>query len=312
VRNKQVATVQTIGGSGALKVALDFLKRFFPSSCVYISDPSWENHRALAESAGFKVETYPYYDPATNGLRSAALLDFFRSLPQESIVLLHACCHNPTGVDIDSEMWKEIVDICASRRLIPLVDCAYQGFGEGLEADATAVRLLTEKGVPFLVASSFSKSFAIYRERNGALSVVTGSAQEASHAMTQLRKVVRSIYSSPPSYGAQLIAMVLNTPELRAQWEQELEAMRVRIHEMRQAFSNRLATSVKGRDFSFILKQKGMFSYSGLSEQTILALRDRFHIYALTSGRICVAAINHSNLDYICDSIATVLAEQKA
>jgi aromatic-amino-acid transaminase len=309
VRSKQVATVQTVGGSGALKVALDFLKRFFPSSSVYISDPSWENHAALAEAAGFRVESYPYYDPSTHGIRRAAMLEHFRSLPQRSIVLLHACCHNPTGVDLDTDTWKEVVDICASRDLIPLVDCAYQGFGDGLDADATAIRLLTERGLSFLVASSFSKSFAIYRERNGALSIVTGSAQEASHVMTQLRRVVRAIHSSPPSYGAQLISTVLNTPDLRVRWEQELEGMRLRIHEMRQAFSSKLASSVKERDFSFILRQKGMFSYSGLSERAIIALREKFHIYALTSGRICVAAMNHSNVDYICDSIATVLAE---
>jgi aromatic-amino-acid transaminase len=312
LKDKRVATVQTAGGSGGLKIGFDFLNRFFPDSTVYISDPSWENHRQIVEGAGFTAEQYPYYDPTTNGLKSAELLETLSSLAPRSIVLLHACCHNPTGVDLDAKTWREVVSICTKRELIPFIDFAYQGFGEGLNEDAFAVRLLAEEGVTFVVANSFSKSFALYRERVGTVSIVTGSAKEATSVMTQLRRGLRAVHSSPPSFGASVVSLGLTDPELRPLWENEVTEMRSRIQEMREAFSAKLASSVKNRDFSFILKQRGMFSYSGLTEQNIQALRELFHIYALNSGRICVAAMNHSNLDYICDSIAKVLANQKA
>lgn len=311
LKNKQVATVQTVGGSGGLKIGFDFLKRFFPNSTVYLSDPSWENHRQIVEGAGFSAEEYPYYDPSTNGLKAAQMLETLSSLTPRSIVLLHACCHNPTGVDLDASTWREVAAICAKRDLIPFVDFAYQGFGDGLDEDAFAVRLLAEKGLAFLVTNSFSKSFGLYRERVGTVSVVTGSAKEGSSVLTQLRRCLRSVHSSPPSFGASLVSLGLTDPELRPLWENELAEMRNRIHEMRKAFSAKLATTVTSRDFSFILKQKGMFSYSGLSEENIQSLREQFHIYALSSGRICVAAMNHANLDYICDSIAKVLSAQK-
>jgi aromatic-amino-acid transaminase len=312
LKDKRVATVQTVGGSGGLKLGFDLLKRFFPNSTVYLSDPSWENHRQIIEGAGFVAEQYPYYDPATNGLKSAEMLETLASLPARSIVLLHACCHNPTGVDLDANTWREVATICAERDLIPFVDFAYQGFGDGLEEDAFAIRLLAERGLTFVVANSFSKSFALYRERVGAVSVVTGSAKEAASVLSQLRRCLRCVHSSPPSFGASVVALGLTSPELRPLWERELTEMRTRIHEMRTAFSDTLARTVKGHDFSFILKQKGMFSYSGLSEKQIQALREHFHIYALSSGRICVAAMNHSNLEYICDSIAKVLSTHNA
>jgi aromatic-amino-acid transaminase len=311
LKNKQVATVQSVGGSGGLKIGFDFLKRFFPNSTAYISDPSWENHRQIIEGAGFPVQVYPYYDSTTNGLKATEMLETLDSLPARSIVLLHACCHNPTGVDLDQNTWREVASICAKRNLIPFIDFAYQGFGDGLEQDAFAVRLFAEQGLTFVVANSFSKSFALYRERAGTVSVITGSPQEATSVMTQLRRCLRALHSSPPAFGGHIVSLGLTDAELRPAWEEELAEMRNRIHEMRQAFSAKLAATVPDRDFSFILKQKGMFSYSGLSAENIQALSERFHIYALSSGRICVAAMNHSNVDYICESIGKVLAEQK-
>lgn len=304
---KRVATIQAVGGSGALKLAIDCIHRFFPESTMYVSDPSWENHRVIFEAAGVKVETYPYYDPATHGLRSADMLDALRRLRPRSAVLLHACCHNPTGVDIDADTWAQVAAICEERGLIPLVDCAYQGFGAGLEEDAAPVRAMAERGLTFFVASSYAKSFAMYRERVGALSVVTGSAKEAANITSQIKRGVRMIYSSPPSYGAQVISIALNTPELRTLWECELTEMRVRIREMREVFARKLAAAIPNRDFSFILNQHGMFSYSGLSADVVRELRERYHIYALDSGRICVAALNHNNVDCVCDAIAQCL-----
>jgi aromatic-amino-acid transaminase len=277
---------------------------------MYISDPSWENHRNIFEGAGLKVETYPYYDPKTSGLRSADMLTALRGLKPHSAVLLHACCHNPTGVDIDMATWKEAADICAEKSLVPFIDFAYQGFANGIQEDAAPVRLFAEKGLNFLVSNSFAKSFSMYRERVGGLSVVTSSQKEATTVMTQLKRIVRTIYSSPPSYGAQLVSLVLNTPQLRTMWEAELTEMRERIHEMRHLFVDRLKETVPSRDFSFITKQQGMFSYSGLSVENMKALREQYHVYGLDSGRICVAALNRKNVDYVCESIANVLSKR--
>lgn len=307
LKEKRVATIQSVGGSGALKLAIEFILRFLPETTVYLSDPSWENHRVIFEAAGAKVETYPYYDPKTGGLRAADMLSTLRKLKPKSTVLLHACCHNPTGVDLDADTWKEVADICAERNLIPLIDFAYQGFAEGLQADSAPIRLFADKGLTFFVCNSYSKSFAMYRERCGALSVVTGSAKEATNVLSQLKRIVRMIYSSPPSYGAHLISIALTAPDLRALWERELEAMRVRILEMRELFASKLSEAVPGHDFSFMLKQRGMFSYSGLSVEVVRELRERFHIYALDSGRICVAALNQKNIDFVCGAIATTL-----
>lgn len=304
---KRVATIQTVGGSGALKLAIEFIRRLMPESTVYLSDPSWENHRVIFEAAGAKVETYPYYDPKTGGLRAADMLETLRRLKPKSTVLLHSCCHNPTGVDLDLDTWKEVADICAERDLIPLIDFAYQGFAEGLQPDSAPIRMFADKGLTFFVSNSYSKSFAIYRERCGALSVVTGSQKEATNVISQLKRMVRMIYSSPPSYGAQLVSLVLTSPELRSMWEKELDAMRTRILEMRELFASKLADAVPNRDFSFMLKQRGMFSYSGLSVDVVRELRERYHIYALDSGRICIAAMNRKNIDYICDAIASIV-----
>jgi aromatic-amino-acid transaminase len=307
ITQKRAVTVQSVGGSGALKLGAELIHRFLPDATMYISDPSWENHRVVFEAAGIKVETYPYYDPSTSGLRKTDMLETLRKIPTRSAVLLHACCHNPTGVDLDVETWREVVDICAERELLPFIDFAYQGFAEGIKEDAAPIRMFVDKGLTFILSNSYAKSFSLYRERCGALSVVTGSPQEATAVLSQLKRVVRSIYSSPPSYGAQLVSIVLNSPELRTLWERELGEMRERIHSMRHLFCSKLAAAVPDRDFSFILKQRGMFSYSGLSAEAVRSLRDRYHIYAIESGRICLAAINEGNVDYICEAISGVL-----
>lgn len=307
LRDRRVATVQSIGGSGALKLGVELLRKLLPSSTIFISDPSWENHRVLFEAAGARVETYPYYDPKTNGLRSSDMLAGLRALAPRSIVLLHTSCHNPTGVDLTPADWKEVIAVCKERELMPFLDFAYQGFAEGVWEDALPIRLFADAGLNFLVANSYSKSFSLYRERVGALSVVTGSEKETSSVTSNLKRIVRSIYSSPPSYGAQIVSLVLSDAALRKQWEEELAAMRTRILEMRGLFTQGLAARIKDRDFSFITKQRGMFSYSGLQLDVIKALRERYHIYALDSGRICLAAMNRSNIDYICDAIAAEL-----
>ena len=308
VSAQRVATVQALGGTGALKVGADLLKRFVPDAGVWISDPSWENHRALFESAGFPVETYPYYDPHTHGVRFDAMLEALRGLPARSIVVLHACCHNPTGVDLTDAQWAKVVDACVSGSLVPFLDIAYQGFGDGIDADAAAVRRFAAAGIDFLVSSSFSKSFSLYGERVGALSVVAQDREEASRLLSQLKRLVRTNYSSPPTHGGSVVATVLTTPELRAQWEQELAGMRDRIRAMRTGLVDGLARHGVKRDFGFVTRQRGMFSYSGLTAQQVERLRDEYGIYAVSTGRICLAALNSRNLDYVADAIARVIA----
>jgi len=310
IKEKRAVTMQSIGGTGALRLGAEVIKQFFPGSSIYVSDPTWENHRLLFSGTGLNVQSYPYYDSKTNGLKTDAMLAALRELPENSAVLLHACCHNPTGVDMDMSVWEAVAEICLKHRLIPFIDSAYQGFAEGLQKDAGAIRLFADKGLTFIVTTSYAKSCSMYRERCGALTVVTGSSQEAANLLSQLKRIVRTIYSSPASFGAQVVAITLNTPELRALWEKELEGMRLRILDMRHKFSSTLREMIPDRDFSFIEKQRGMFSYSGLSKDVITTLRERFHIHALDSGRICVAAMNNKNIEYICSSIATILKEQ--
>jgi aromatic-amino-acid transaminase len=307
LKEKRVATIQSVGGSGALKLAIEFIKRFLGQDTIYISDPSWENHRVIFEAAGMRVETYPYYDPKTCGLRESDMLTALRGLKPQTPVLLHACCHNPTGVDLDEKVWREVVEICAERQLIPLIDFAYQGFADGLSQDAKAIQMFIDKGLTFFVANSFAKSLSMYRERVGAISVVTGSEKEAKAVTSQIKRIVRMIYSSPPSYGAQLTAIVMTHPELRPLWEREVTEMRERIHEMRHLLATKLKEAIPDRDFSFILKQRGMFSYSGLSADVMKDLRQKYHVYGLDSGRICVAAINHNNVEYVVQSVASLV-----
>ena len=307
VRDGRVVTVQALGGTGGLKLGADFLKRVAPDAQVWISDPSWENHRALFEGAGFRVATYPYYDAATHGLDFTAMLAALRVLPPGAIVVLHACCHNPTGVDLDAAQWEDVLTVVRERSLLPFLDIAYQGFAEGLAEDGAVVRRFAEAGGPVFVASSFSKSISLYGERVGAVSVVAETSDEAARVLSQLKRVVRSNYSNPPSHGAKIVAAVLTDPELRALWEKELGQMRVRIRELRKRLVDGLHQRVAGSDFSFVVRQRGMFSYSGLPKDVVVRLREEFSIYALESGRICVAALNAKNLEYVVESIAKAL-----
>jgi aromatic-amino-acid transaminase len=303
----RVVTVQALGGTGALKIGADFLKRVEPNAKVAISDPSWENHRALFESAGFEVVAYPYYDAATHGVNFPAMLDALNSYPAGTIVVLHACCHNPTGVDLSEAQWKQVVEVVKARGLVPFLDIAYQGFGDGIQEDAFAVRLFAEAELNAFVSSSFSKSFSLYGERVGALSVITTGKDEAARVLSQLKRVIRTNYSNPPTHGGSIVAGVLATPALRATWETELGEMRDRIRAMRTGLVERLKGAGVARDFGFVNAQRGMFSYSGLNAAQVDRLREEFGIYAVGTGRICVAALNMRNIDTVANAIAHVL-----
>ena len=307
IAEKRAITAQAIGGTGALKLGADFLKRFSPDSEVYISDPSWENHRALFESAGFVVNNYPYYDPATHGVNFKAMLASLQEMPKGAIVLLHACCHNPTGADLTSEQWAQVIEVVVGRGLIPFLDMAYQGFGDGIAEDGKVVGMFTAAGGPLFVSNSFSKSFSLYGERVGALSIVGASAEEAARVLSQLKRVIRTNYSNPPVHGGQVVATVLASPELRQLWEDELAGMRVRIREMRNLLVEKLKAKAPDHDFGFVREQCGMFSYSGLSKAQVGRLRDEFSVYAVDTGRICVAALNSKNIDLVVDAIVKVL-----
>jgi aromatic-amino-acid transaminase len=308
VQSGRIATIQTLGGSGGLKVGGDFLKRYFPNSNVWVSDPTWDNHRAMFEGAGFEVGTYPYYDALTGGLRFGEMLSAFEQLPEQSIVLLHACCHNPTGVDLSAAQWAELIPVIRKKRLIPYVDIAYQGFGDGIVEDTFAIRQLVEAGVGFFCASSFSKSFSLYGERCGALSVICPDARQAGLVLGQLKATIRRNYSSPPTHGGQIVARVLQTPALRDQWSGELDAMRARIKTMRQRLHAVLTERLPGRDFGYFLSQRGMFSYTGLSPEQADRLREEHAVYVLRSGRMCVAGLNSSNVEATAQAMAAVLA----
>ena len=307
IQQGRVITTQALGGTGALKIGADFLKRLLPDATVAISDPSWENHRALFEAAGFPVRNYRYYDAFSNGVNRGGLLEDLKNLPARSIVVLHACCHNPTGVDLTVDDWKAVLEILREREHVPFLDIAYQGFGDGIEEDAEAVRLFAQSDLTFFVSSSFSKSFSLYGERVGALSIVTGSQEEAGRVLSQVKRVIRTNYSNPPTHGASVVATVLNSPELRAMWEVELGEMRERIRAMRMSMVEQLAALGAKRDFSFVAEQRGMFSYSGLTTEQVERLRNEFAIYAVGTGRICVAALNQRNLPVVTQAIAAVL-----
>ncbi|WP_261547285.1 amino acid aminotransferase [Burkholderia multivorans] len=303
----RVVTAQALGGTGALKIGADFLRTVNPNVKVAISDPSWENHRALFEAAGFEVVAYPYYDAATNGVNFEGMLSALNGYAPGTIVVLHACCHNPTGVDLTEAQWQQVVDVVKARNLVPFLDIAYQGFGESIEADAAAVRLFAAADLNAFVSSSFSKSFSLYGERVGALSIITSSEDEAARVLSQLKRVIRTNYSNPPTHGGAVVAAVLASPELHAAWVQELGEMRDRIRAMRNGLVERLKASGVDRDFSFINAQRGMFSYSGLTAAQVDRLREEFGIYAVATGRICVAALNTRNLDVVANAVAAVL-----
>ncbi len=308
VKDKRIVTVQTLGGTGGLRVGGEFLKRFAPGAEIWVSDPTWENHRQVFEAAGLRVNTYPYYDAATHGVKFDAMKAALEGLAPGSIVLLHACCHNPTGVDLSQAQWNEVLAIVRARGLTPFLDLAYQGFGDGLAPDGYAARLFAGATSPVFLASSFSKSFSLYGERVGALSIVTESADEAVRVLSQAKRIVRANYSNPPTHGGQVVATVLANPELRALWEQELGGMRERIKEMRQRLVDGIQARVPKADFGFVLAQHGMFSYSGLTRDQVARLRKEYSIYVIDTGRICVAALNAKNIDYVADAIAKVIA----
>ncbi|HPU79229.1 amino acid aminotransferase [Accumulibacter sp.] len=303
----RVVTFEALGGTGALKVGADFLRRLLPGATVFLSDPSWENHRALFEYAGFPVQTYPYYDAATRGVDFSSMQAGLNRLPAGSIVVLHACCHNPTGADLDEAQWREVIEAMRARDLVAFIDIAYQGFADGISEDALALRLFAESGLSFLVASSFSKSFSMYGERVGALSVVAANRDEAARVLSQIKRIVRTNYSSPPTHGGAVVAAVLSSPELRRMWENELGEMRARIRRMRVSLVDKLKERGAGQDFSFVVRQRGMFSYTGLNSEQVDRMRDEFGIYAVSTGRICLAALNTRNIDYVADAIAAVL-----
>ena len=307
VQSARVATVQAIGGTGGLKIGADFLHRFNPRAEVLISDPSWENHRALFTNAGFLVKNYRYYDAKNRGIDFEGMLADLAAAAPGSIAVLHACCHNPTGYDISAAQWDQVVAMCKSRGLLPFLDMAYQGFGYGLAEDGAAVQKFTAAGLSFFVASSFSKSFSLYGERVGALSVLCDNQDEAARVLSQLRVVIRTNYSNPPTHGGAVVAAVLANPQWRALWESELAGMRTRIKAMRQKLVDGLKAAGLQQDMGFITNQIGMFSYSGLSREQMVRLRQEFGVYGTDTGRMCVAALNGKNIDYVCASIAKVV-----
>jgi aromatic-amino-acid transaminase len=306
-QKKNFVTVQALGGTGGLKIGADFLRSIAKENDVWISDPSWENHRQLFEAAGFKVNAYPYYDAKTHGLDFAGMQRSLDALPAGAIVVLHACCHNPTGVDLTQEQWQAVLEIVSSRGLIPFLDLAYQGFAEGLDTDAYAARLFSEAMSPVFLSSSFSKSFSLYGERVGALSVVTASPEEAVRVLSNLKRIVRTNYSNPPTHGGQIVATVLGNPQLKSLWDREVGGMRDRIKAMRKTLVDSIHKRVPGSDFKFVLAQRGMFSYSGLSRDQVRRLREEYAIYTIDTGRICVAALTTKNVEYVADAIASVI-----
>ena len=309
VQEGRIATVQALGGTGGLKIGADFLKKINPEAQVLISDPSWENHRALFTNAGFKVQTYAYYDAGKRGVNFDGMLASLNAAAPGTIVVLHACCHNPTGYDITPAQWDQVIEVIKAKQLVAFLDMAYQGFGHGIAEDGAVIGKFVAAGLNFFVSSSFSKSFSLYGERVGALSVVCGNKDEAARVLSQLKIVIRTNYSNPPTHGASVVAAVLNTPELRQQWEQELGGMRVRIKQMREKLVEGLKAAGVQRDMSFITQQIGMFSYSGLSKEQMVRLRTEFGVYGTDTGRMCVAALNSGNVEYVCQAMAQVLSE---
>jgi len=307
VKAGRVATIQALGGTGGLKVGADFLFKLNPNAKVLVSDPTWENHRGIFSQAGFTVEAYPYYNAARRGIDFDGMLTALNVAAEGTVVVLHACCHNPTGYDITSAQWDQVIATVKARKLVPFVDMAYQGFGHGIAEDGAVIGKFVASAQDFFVATSFSKSFSLYGERVGALSVVCENKQEADRVLSQLKIVIRANYSNPPTHGGQVVATVLNTPKLRALWEKELGDMRVRIKQMRVALVEKLKAAGVKQDMSFITLQIGMFSYSGLSKDQMVRLRNEFGVYGTDTGRMCVAALNSKNIDYVCESIAKVL-----
>ena len=307
VSGGRIATLQTVGSSGGLKLGADFLRRWFADSAVWVSDPTWDNHRAMFEGAGIAVNTYPYYQAETGGLNFAGMLETLRAVPKHSVVLLHACCHNPTGVDLSHAQWAQLVPVLRERQLLPYLDLAYQGYGDGIQEDAFAVRALASAGLRFFIANSFSKSMSVYGERAGALSVVCADRAEAELVMGQLKATVRRTYSSPAMHAAGIIGRVLTDTQLRRSWEADVVAMRERILAMRRRLHDALSAQRPAHDFSYFLKQRGMFSYTGLSATQVDRLKDEFGVYLVRSGRMCVAGLNTGNVQRTAAAMAAVI-----
>ena len=307
IKEKRAVTVQSLGGTGALKVGADFLAAILKDPQAVVSTPTWQNHVAIFEQAGFKVGKYPYYDKENNGVDFPAMLESLKGLKENTVVILHACCHNPTGYDLTQEQWAQVVDVCVKNKLIPFLDIAYQGFGDGLEEDAGSIRQFADAGIPFFVSSSFSKSFSLYGERIGALTVVCKDQEEASRVMSKLKALIRANYSNPPAHGAKIVAQVLNDPKLMAQWHEDLSEMRERIKEMRKDLAAELKALGAKKDFDFVTQQKGMFSFSGLNPEQVQRLKDEFGVYIVKSGRMCVASLNKDNVKYTAEAIKEVL-----
>jgi aromatic-amino-acid transaminase len=307
VSEGRVASLQSVAGTGALRVGAGLLALASPKATVLLSNPSWENHELIFTRAGFTVGSYRYYDSTTGGVDVAGMLEDLRQAPAGTIVVLHACCHNPTGCDLTPADWDQVLEVVRERELMPFLDMAYQGLAYGLEEDRYAVTLFASSGIPFVVANSFSKNFALYGERVGGIHFAARDSEEAGRVMSQAKIVVRSLYSNPPTHGAALVSTILGSSPLRGLWEQELSAMRDRIKKMREAFRSGLESAGITRDLSFITTQEGLFSYSGLSAEQMGRLREEFHVYGLDSGRLCVAGLNESNMDYVVSSVATVM-----
>jgi len=309
VAEGRVATIQTLGGTGALKVGADLLHAAYPESEVWISDPAWDNHHAIFGGAGIATRSYPYYDPDTKGLAFDAMTSCLRQLPSRTIVLLHPCCHNPTGVDLSQSQWREVIAVLQQRGLIAFLDLAYQGMGQGMEEDAYAVRAMAEAGLTFFVANSFSKNLSVYGERCGGLSVVCGTQAGAERVLGQLKAIVRRIYSSAPWHGGHVVAGVLNHAQRHAQWLEEVAGMRRRMAQMRQLVHEQLAAKLPGYDADYFIRQQGMFTYSGLSREQLLALRERHGVYIIDSGRVAVPGLNTANVGHFTDALVDVIEQ---
>ena len=307
LKANRVATIASLGGSGALRVGAEFIHQWFPEAKIYVSDPTWGNHISIFAGAGFEVKTYPYYDSATVGIKFDELKTFLQQLDAGSIILLHPCCHNPTGVDPTHAQWDELLNIIKEKQLIPFMDIAYQGFGDDMDTDAYAIRKAVDLGLTVFISNSFSKSLSLYGERVGGLSIVCPTADEAKLVQSQLRFTVRRLYSNPPSHGGYIVDTIMNDPSLFHQWQQEVYAMRDRIQQMRQKLQNILNTKIPTRDFSYFTKQRGMFSFTGLTPQQVERLQTEFGIYMVENGRMCIAGLNNSNIDYVANAIAEVL-----
>ena len=307
IRSNRSITAQAPGGTGALRVAADFIATMFPGARVWLSDPTWPNHPSVFKAAGLTTAVYPYFDAANNGVAFAAMLAAIKQIPAGDVVLLHGCCHNPTGADLSLAQWQEVAAVVAERKLLPLVDFAYQGFGDGLDDDAAGLRALCTEVDELLIASSFSKNFGLYNERVGALTLVARNTDAAEKALGHIKIAIRANYSNPPAHGAAVVTTVLRDPALRAQWEAEVTEMRERINTMRHLFVETLNEKGVTRDFSFIANQRGMFSFSGLTPEHVKALREKHGVYIVGSGRISVAGMTEGNMDYLCTAIADVL-----